>query len=450
MSDQQEPSSVVRTYKYQLSEVANRVATKDLYLSTRLADVRFSFGLDGASEAANRIPAHKHLLAVVSDVFEKMFYGDLKETGDIAIVDVSNAAFTEFLQFFYRSEVELSAEHIAGVMYLGQKYNVESCVNACAEILKMHVADEDVCEVLALAILYEQKDLLTVCEKRILVNTAEIFQTAAFLECDGKVLAHILKMKLLSCSEVVVFEACMAWVRANSQQTNVSKAAVQKYLGDLYYEIRFASMTIQELCALEAKYSEVLRDDFHAIACTIAGRENDSVQFNSLPRQVEWDKTTPITCDRDLWESESQQCSLGIEEKTTFSTKQPLLLGRFTCNGIYNWKSDEHNLRSDLLVDVEVTEARSLGGANSKVLLKMTANLGIESTITSLPQPILIRPDLFYTICIKRFPEDFRFGSLELNSSMTLESDIEIRFHHDKVSNERVVGLIYELYFNKI
>lgn len=59
--------------------------------------------------------AHKNLLANTSDVFDAMFYGDLKETGDISIVDASDAAFEEFLQYFYQCKVKLTAKNIAEV-----------------------------------------------------------------------------------------------------------------------------------------------------------------------------------------------------------------------------------------------------------------------------------------------------------------------------------------------
>lgn len=62
-----------------------------------------------------------------------MFYGELKENGNIRLSDTTHDAFQEFLQFFYLNEVELTEENVAGVMYLGDKYNVTSCMNVCAQ-----------------------------------------------------------------------------------------------------------------------------------------------------------------------------------------------------------------------------------------------------------------------------------------------------------------------------
>lgn len=83
------------------------------YLNSKTADVHFSFdSSDNDKASGTRIPAHKILLADKSDVFEAMFYGELKETGDIRVTDVSDAAFVEFLQFFYNNQVEVSVSMV--------------------------------------------------------------------------------------------------------------------------------------------------------------------------------------------------------------------------------------------------------------------------------------------------------------------------------------------------
>lgn len=394
MSDQQESNTSPPVEKFQYQQ--GQINTAELYLSTKFADVYFSFDSDEGA-AMTRVPAHKNLLAMASDVFERMFYGALKETGDIRVIDASDAAFTEFLQFFYRSCIELTEANIGAVMYLGHKYNVEKCIDGCVEILKNNLTNENVCTALLLAILFEpieQNVLKRACEKRILLNTAAVFQTTGFLESDSGVLAYILKMNLLSCSEVDVFEACITWVQSKSKQNTLSKAMVQQYLGDLYYEIRFASMTMPEFCALDAKYSAVLRDDFHTITCLIVKTEEESARFNASPRQVKWNDENGaiIKCNRDNWETDVKWIRVNAEEKTTFSTTEPLLLGEFTFNAIL---CEKYDLKSNLLVKVEITEEHSLDGVNAKVVSNFTIDLISDLEVLSLPQPILIRPAFF-------------------------------------------------------
>lgn len=77
-----------------------------LYLKGDVAIVHFL--LKNEAGEIERIPAHKVLLAARSDVFHRMFYGELKEKSDVTIVDASASAFKEFLQCFYMNKVQLT------------------------------------------------------------------------------------------------------------------------------------------------------------------------------------------------------------------------------------------------------------------------------------------------------------------------------------------------------
>lgn len=206
--------------RYQFDQLKN---TEKLYSEKKFADVWFSFEStddddnDGSNlPSIHLIPAHKILLAAASDVFEAMFFGQLKENGRIRMTDVSKSAFLEFLQFFYLNKVHLTDENIADVLYLGHKYNVTECVETCEQFLKDSLTNSNVCTILSLVILYDQEELMKLCHQRILLHTADVFHSVDFLECDRRVMEYILKQDLLSCTEVEVFDACMAWVVAKS------------------------------------------------------------------------------------------------------------------------------------------------------------------------------------------------------------------------------------------
>lgn len=280
--------ALANTFRYQRFEVKSAA---DFYLNSKLADVHFVHGSD--DHKITRVPAHKHLLAVISDVFEKMFYGELKEIGDVTITDSSVAAFKDFLQFFYRHDVCLSKEHVIG-FYIWD--NVRECVFACVEFLKDNTTDENVCDILTPAIFFEHQELLQICDAHITANTAAVIESIGFLECHREVLARILIMNLLACSEVEVFEACMAWVRAKSGHDVLTKKIVDIHLGDLFNKIPYASMTIQQFCMLAAKYNMVFRRDFHSISNIIAHPETNKYQC-----QIKWNAPAAIIKSAAEW-----------------------------------------------------------------------------------------------------------------------------------------------------
>lgn len=117
--------AAILTHKNNLVETN----TAKLYLNTKASDICFIFGYE-------RVYAHKAILAAGSDVFDAMFFGQLKENAEIEIVDAWVAAFREFLQFFYRSEMQLTTEHLGEVVILCRKYQVDDALKACEDRIK--------------------------------------------------------------------------------------------------------------------------------------------------------------------------------------------------------------------------------------------------------------------------------------------------------------------------
>lgn len=70
-----------------------------LYLKEGRADVHFVFNSD--DDQCIRIPAHKFILSLVSEVFCTMFNGSWIECSKVEIVDASVDAFTEFHGIIY-------------------------------------------------------------------------------------------------------------------------------------------------------------------------------------------------------------------------------------------------------------------------------------------------------------------------------------------------------------
>lgn len=195
------------------SKFPNSDLAKDinkLYLNELAADVHFTF--ESFSGNNDRIPAHKCHLVLVSNAFNAMFSGSWSEQKDADIVDASPDAFKEFLQFFYLNEIELTMENVEEVLDLGRKYSVSACWNTCALFLTKMLTNDNVCFVYGLSISADLKDLKKICEAKIGLTTTEIFKTHDFRGCNRQVLQHILQLESLTCSESVVFKACMEWV----------------------------------------------------------------------------------------------------------------------------------------------------------------------------------------------------------------------------------------------
>lgn len=413
---------------------------KKLYLNADKADIHFTFGAGG--KKAKRIPAHKAILAADSDVFDAMFYGDSKVSSDVHVPDSTEAAFMEFLQYFYLSKVNLTQENIVGVLHLGDKYDVKQCINDCVQFLMRKLDDENVCECLDLAIKYDEKQLIELCEKRILLDTEAVLDSPGFLTCTKKVLGFILKMDVLSGSEIMVFEACMAWVKAKIGRAELSMKLVETHLGDFYHKIRFASMTMEQLCTLQAKYDSVLARDFITITKMIVQPDFVPPKFKKDKRTANWNADAIVECDRVIETEASDSCPLGEHEETTFTVNKPLIFGSFSCAKIF-LIYDGSVL--ELPVDVEVSEASDSSGNESKVLSTTNVKLESNGTDVLLPHPILVRPGFFYTIRMGPFPQQHIYHCKSLKRVVEPEADTNIEF-----CNYYMYTLVSMLKFNKI
>lgn len=187
-------------------------ATTKLYLNDKLADVRFIFKTDDEVEMVPMVPANKALLAALSPVFDTMFFGELKEGGDVEIVDADTDGFKEFLQFFYLDKVTLTLRNIETVARLADKYDVLNYVKTCSAFLESQLEWENMCWGYQWAIFLKDRALIELCEYIIIRMPKKIFATETFQRCERDTLKHILELDL-TCVEVDVFKACLAWAR---------------------------------------------------------------------------------------------------------------------------------------------------------------------------------------------------------------------------------------------
>lgn len=102
---------------------------------------------------AEKIPAHKLILACNSPVFELMLYGEMSSS-EIEIADSTTEDFKTMLQYIYTEDVEIkSVQQAWNLIYLSEKYFLMSLMNRCIAYVKKHLS------VSTLALSYEYSTL---------------------------------------------------------------------------------------------------------------------------------------------------------------------------------------------------------------------------------------------------------------------------------------------------
>lgn len=159
-----------------------------------------------------------------------------------------------------------------------------------------------------------------------------MFKTKGFLDCDRRVLSHIVNLDSLSCSEIDMFEACMNWVKAASKQSDVNDKTMMAHLGSSFYDIRFGSMTADELNGIYSSYPNLFTTEIRTKIATMIQSKSVSERMDtgSLSRQCAWDKERLLECKRSTGES-TDPCYVHGKHTTTFTTTKQLLLREISC-----------------------------------------------------------------------------------------------------------------------
>lgn len=102
------------------------------------------------------VKAHKMILALVSDVFVKEFFGSMKEEEDeIDIKDASQEVFQAMIDFIYNKHVDIGEYDLvftSQLYNLAEKYNIQDLRREIiASIPKHDMTDENVLDVAILA-----------------------------------------------------------------------------------------------------------------------------------------------------------------------------------------------------------------------------------------------------------------------------------------------------------
>lgn len=426
---------------------------KQLYLNEDLAD--FHIICKSAEGSEESIPVHKLLLASVSDVFRAMFSDSWKEKVNVVILDAKAVEFKEFLQFFYLGQANLTMENVAGVMYLGDKYNVPECLDACTKFLRRTLTDDNICWGYSLGILYNQIDLKRFCELVIAMNTKDVFASSSFLESNKELLGHILSIDSLSCSEADLFEACMEWVKEASGESQLTREIVETHFGELIFEIRFKSMTPQQFANLIPTYGNLFSgDEYKDISQSNAMRNFEPNIFSKELRtpfeNIQCDENDKIECNRSLT-SELSRKPYYIKdlEKTRFFVNQPMLLNKIQCSQVCEYKMSNYYGITNLSSAMKIVQIIDVN--NELVLYDGDILLKSDLTYVTLPKPILVRAGVMYEIQLKQTPPPHCCTGHVLKSEVHVDSNIKIQFDRQSVlSDDFDSGTIVALHFNRI
>lgn len=367
-----------------------------LFSVEKLADVNFFIVIDN-----RRIAAHKMVLANASKVFQRMFYGDLKEEGDeIEIVDSSAIAFIEFLRCVYASQLDLTVDIIADVMNLARKYDIAECFAYCEQFLNEHLPVERAFLGFQLAVLFESTELKNKFGHMIAEQPNAVFESDEFIECSRNVLKNLLEMVSFLCDPEDVFDACMEWADHKKISENQREA-----LGDCLYLIPFQQMFKYQISRIIQNNSGLFNQkELEDLIILVTSEEATAVTKSMFGPKVTMEtENTVIVCSNYCNVAENQKHWIKKQEKFRFKEVESSIITAFRLleirrNRLTDNESDNFGKQdlSGMLTIVERNER--------KILLKQYVSVhvfcysGISRHLVKLIKPIAVEKGKKYEI----------------------------------------------------
>uniref|UniRef100_H3BDW6 BTB domain containing 1 n=1 Tax=Latimeria chalumnae TaxID=7897 RepID=H3BDW6_LATCH len=236
-------------YNWQATKSSVKERFAFLFNNELLSDVRF---VVGKGRQAQRIPAHKFVLAAGSAVFDAMFNGGMAEKdctswinrGGVLQLDLS-------FRFLYSDEVQIGPETVMTTLYTAKKYAVPALEAHCVEFLTKHLRADNAFMLLTQARLFDEPQLASLCLDTIDKSTMDAISAEGFTDIDLDTLCAVLERDTLGIRESRLFAAVVRWAEAECQrqQLPVTAENKQKVLGKALSLIRFPLMTIEEFAA---------------------------------------------------------------------------------------------------------------------------------------------------------------------------------------------------------
>lgn len=410
-----------------------------LYLDSRTSDVEFVFDID--TDHPVKVPAHKAILSLDNPVFDAMFYGSIKEKGDIPISDASAVAFKEFLQFFYLDQVRLTSQNIVQVINLCKKYEMNEFLMECEKTLKKSLTLNDMCVGYSIALLLEQKNLLEFCGQQIKKNPKEVIKSESFLECGRNLLEKILTLVSSDWNASDKVIANMEWAKAECKRNNLdaSPENLRNQLGDLFNRIPFEKLTLEQFNQHFITYTGLFNVVEIAEISQKILLQNDllkknytkilpSKQLNPVLSMTSSSSVHILDCDRSIYNGYKTLVDFRNETSSTeFTSNTNLLLTSFylPTDFIEDKKGDR--------ISYSIYEKGTVFSVNVSYIYER-----IE-----LFEPVAIKAGIEYSIRITSIPNCV-FGVPQFRNFVDLEQDIEIRFVN-RFGRDLISRLIFKI-----
>eukprot|EP01083_Nonionella_stella_P062513 162521_1 len=132
------PTVKVRSMRYTSAlKTAQRQILMNALDNHELTDTTFIIGEQQTQYQVNRV-----FLALISDVFKAMLFGQMKESkpnSDVIIDDMESSTFECIVKFAYSNDPRVTTRNVISLMNACDKYQISTLLDFCHEFIETEV-----------------------------------------------------------------------------------------------------------------------------------------------------------------------------------------------------------------------------------------------------------------------------------------------------------------------
>ncbi|XP_062533487.1 BTB/POZ domain-containing protein 1-like [Armigeres subalbatus] len=179
---------------------------KQLVNSTKLSDVTFAVGSE-----ATTIYGHRSLIAAASDVFFRMFVGDLapSQGAPVEVPDIAPETFIEMIKFIYYDEPNVEDDNVVLLYYVAEKYNLDRLKERCLQFIINH--EDSMLRILKNNTEYGFESIYETCLEILGHNPIKFFNAPEFMALPLDVMRQIANQHTLRCNTKHLVDALERW-----------------------------------------------------------------------------------------------------------------------------------------------------------------------------------------------------------------------------------------------
>ncbi|XP_048828183.1 BTB/POZ domain-containing protein 1-like isoform X1 [Brienomyrus brachyistius] len=387
-------------YNWQATKSSVKERFAFLFNNELLSDVRF---VVGKGRLAQRIPAHKFVLAAGSAVFDAMFNGGMATTSaEIELPDVEPAAFLALLRFLYSDEAHIGPETVMTTLYTAKKYAVPALEAHCVDFLTKHLRADNAFLLLTQARLFDEPQLASLCLDTIDKSTADALNADCFTDIDLDTLCAVLERDTLGIRESRLFGAVVRWADAecHRQQLPLTPENKQKVLGKAMSLIRFPLMTVEEFAAGPAQSGILFDREVVNLFLHFTVNPKPRVDYIDRPRCCLRGQERSICRFQQV---ESRWGYSGTSDRIRFNVNRRISIVGF---GLYGSIHGPTDYQVNIQI-IETDKGQMIGQNDTGFSCDGTAN----TFRVMFREPIEILPNVSYTACATLKGPDSHYGT---------------------------------------